>query len=704
MNYKLVALSMASAALASPLASAATSENQVTQLDKLVISATRQEATLSEVPRSVTVIDHEALNSQFQVSRTLGDVLGKLIPGMAPASQTLTNFNQTLRGRKVLVLIDGIPQNANRNISRDLVSIDPVNIERIEVVRGGSAIYGSGAAGGIVNIVTRRPEAGATTTVGIGSSLTQFDSEALNYGISHSFGGQNDNVDYHFNLAFDRQNGYFDADGDRIAPEPSQADFSDTDSYSLAGKLRWHGDEQSLTLSFNHLDVDQDTDYVLDATSHPNKAITRSGLQLDDQARTRNSFVNLVWDAESTALGYIDAQVYYRDNYARFVPFDGRPYGGWQHIAQSTLDAEYWGSRLTINTELNETALVRWGLDYSHALEDGPVLTYDGTAYDNSNGLNLVHAATKPFVPEIEQNSLGAFAQLEMDLNDNLRWELGTRYEYVEASFDDFVTLGQNNAIKGGEVSYSDALFNTGLVYSLNSDIELFSSFSQGFELPDLGLRLRYAPATFDIHSSQLDPIKTDNYEIGMRGNWGTTQGSIALFYNDSKLGQTTVNNFTLAMPRQKERVYGLELTVDHELSRALKLGGVLTYMEGEQQNRRSGEWTALNGYRIPPLQLHAYAEYTPEASWLHRLQLNYSGSRDDALKDGIGYGGNAVDSYTTLDYFTRYQHGSGTFTLGIENLLNNDYNNVFTQLQRSEGNRIASSGATFKASYSYQW
>lgn len=704
MNYKLVALSMASAALVSPFTSAVTPDTAAVEHGKLVISATRQETALSEVPRSVTVIERDELNNQFQVSRTLGDVLGKLIPGMAPASQTLTNFNQTLRGRKMLVLIDGVPQNANRNISRDLVSIDPVNIERIEVVRGGSAIYGSGAAGGIINIITRRPEAGATTTVGLGSSLTELDGDALNYDVSHSFGGQKDNLDYNFNLAFDRQNGYFDADGDRIAPEPSQADFSDTDSYSLAGKLRWHGDDQSLTLSFSHLDADQDTDYVLDATSNPNKAVAKSGLQLEDQARTRNSFINLAWDADNTALGDMDAQVYYRNNYSRFVPFDGRPFGGWNHIAQSTLDAEYWGSRLTINTELNETALVRWGLDYNHAREDGPVLTYDGTAYDNSNGLNLVHVATKAFVPEIEQNSIGAFAQLEMDLSDNWRWELGTRYEYVEASFDDFTTLGQNNAIKGGEVNYSDTLFNTGLVYSLSHEVELFSNFSQGFELPDLGLRLRYAPATFDINSSQLDPIKIDNYEIGMRGDWGMTQGSIALFYNDSKLGQTSVSNFTLAMPRQKERVYGIELTLDHQLNDAVKLGGMLSYMEGEQQNNSSGDWTALNGYRIPPLQLRAYAEYNPADAWFHRLQLNYSGDRDDAFNDGVGYGGNAVDNYTTVDYFARYQQGPGVFALGIENLLNNDYNNVFTQLQRSEGNRIASSGATLKASYSYQW
>jgi iron complex outermembrane receptor protein len=62
-----------------------------------------------------------------------------------------------LRGRQVLVLIDGIPQSTPlRNGARDLRVIDPSAIERVEVIKGASAIYGNGADGGIINYITKR--------------------------------------------------------------------------------------------------------------------------------------------------------------------------------------------------------------------------------------------------------------------------------------------------------------------------------------------------------------------------------------------------------------------------------------------------------------------------------------------------------------------------------------------------------------------
>src|SRR3546814_8265482 len=69
---------------------------------------------------------------------------------MSDSSHTITDFGQTLRGRNMLVLVDGIPLNTNRNSSRNLANINSADIDQIEVLRGSSAIYGSGAAGGIV--------------------------------------------------------------------------------------------------------------------------------------------------------------------------------------------------------------------------------------------------------------------------------------------------------------------------------------------------------------------------------------------------------------------------------------------------------------------------------------------------------------------------------------------------------------------------
>lgn len=58
-----------------------------------------------------------------------------------------------MRGRNVLVMIDGVSQTGSRDVSRQLNSISPNMIDHIEVVSGATSIYGSGATGGIINII-----------------------------------------------------------------------------------------------------------------------------------------------------------------------------------------------------------------------------------------------------------------------------------------------------------------------------------------------------------------------------------------------------------------------------------------------------------------------------------------------------------------------------------------------------------------------
>lgn len=701
------------AVAAAPFAVNATAQeaSSALELKPLTVTATRQDMAADELAQSVTVIDREQLESQFQTSRNLGEVLAKTVPGMAPASQTLTNFNQSLRGRNLLVLIDGVPQNTNRNISRDLMNIDPANIERIEVLRGGSAVYGSGAAGGVVNIITRNNKTGVSTTLGLQSSLTKLDEDGLGYRAEQYVGGGTNSYDYGFNLALESRGAFYDAGGNRIAPDPSQGDLSDTDSVSLAGKLRWFLDSGTLTLSASHFDAEQDTDYASDpstASEPPGsvKARAISGLQLDQQNRTRNSLINLAWSADQTPLGGLDAQAYYRDYHARFTPFDGRAFSTYNAVTQSFQDTETLGGRLSLNTNLSDTSLVRWGIDVSREESETPVTTFDGDAFDNSGGLVFIDTGDQLFMPQITQDNVAAFVQLEHDFTDRLRGELGTRYEYVSAEFDDFTTLGQDNDIEGGEVDFGDFVFNAGLVFEVTDSSELYANFTQGFVLPDIGLQLRYAPSTFNIGDSQLEPIKTDGYELGVRNDWGQTQASVALFYNTSDLGQPTVENFSFVQPRAEERIYGVEATVDHQLNDNWLLGGLATWLEGESFNENDQRWEALNGYRIPPLQLRTYAEYSPNSQWFHRLQVNYSGSRDDAFEDEVGFGSRKVESYTTVDFNTRYQVGQHNVSVGIENLLNEDYFTVYGQLLRNGNNtsHIPAAGTTLTASYQYQW
>jgi iron complex outermembrane receptor protein len=128
------------------------------------------------------------------------------------------------------VLIDGVPQSTNRNVFRNLQNIDPAAIERIEVLRGPTAIYGSEATGGIINIITRTPEEEkftATTEGSLDFSLTHPE-DSLGGNIQQLISGQEGDFDYTISASFDHRRAFFDAEGDRIPPDPNSQGESQT--------------------------------------------------------------------------------------------------------------------------------------------------------------------------------------------------------------------------------------------------------------------------------------------------------------------------------------------------------------------------------------------------------------------------------------------------------------------------------------------
>ena len=117
--------------------------------------AARTPTDISSIPGTVWVVDQAQLREQLDTGVSLKEAVGKLVPGLDLAPEGRTNYGQNMRGRNVLVMIDGVSQNSSRGLSRQFDSISPFNVERIEVLSGASAIYGGGATGGIVNIITR---------------------------------------------------------------------------------------------------------------------------------------------------------------------------------------------------------------------------------------------------------------------------------------------------------------------------------------------------------------------------------------------------------------------------------------------------------------------------------------------------------------------------------------------------------------------
>ncbi len=130
-------------------------------LADVVVSATRTAQQVERAPVSMSVLDQQELASYNTIN--IADPLDHL-PGVVKIGSQMnirgSSGYSRGTGSRVLLLMDGFPMLSadNGDIKWDIVPVDEV--ARVEVVKGaGSALYGTGALGGVVNVITRRPQA-----------------------------------------------------------------------------------------------------------------------------------------------------------------------------------------------------------------------------------------------------------------------------------------------------------------------------------------------------------------------------------------------------------------------------------------------------------------------------------------------------------------------------------------------------------------
>jgi outer membrane cobalamin receptor len=184
--------------------------------DEIVVTATKTEKSIKKVSASISVITREMIEESPLSSIT--DILSTL-PGVSvekrsglgtTAGISIRGLNGGPGSQKMLLLIDGRTANFafNGNINWNAVPKDM--IERIEVIRGpASALYGANATGGVINIITKKPEKDSTT---INARYGSFNTQI--YSLTQI--GRDDRLGYVFTAETGRSNGprdYSDYDG-----------------------------------------------------------------------------------------------------------------------------------------------------------------------------------------------------------------------------------------------------------------------------------------------------------------------------------------------------------------------------------------------------------------------------------------------------------------------------------------------------------
>lgn len=131
--------------------------------EEVVADATRTATRLADQPLRVEVIDEEeieekALMTPGSVAMLLAETTGLRVQTTAPSLGAANVRVQGLRGRYTQLLADGLPLYGSQGDSFSLLQVPPLDLGRVEIVKGAaSALYGPAALGGVVNLVTRRP-------------------------------------------------------------------------------------------------------------------------------------------------------------------------------------------------------------------------------------------------------------------------------------------------------------------------------------------------------------------------------------------------------------------------------------------------------------------------------------------------------------------------------------------------------------------
>jgi len=686
---------------------------------QVVVTATRTEEEIQDVPRSVTVVTRDQIEEQSNLTTNLPDILGQLVPGLGPPTQSFNRRAQTLRGRNVQILIDGVPISTNQNTAGadPLGSIAPSAIERIEVVRGPSAAFGEGGTGGVINIITRQPEEELTQTLeGRVNSRGDFAAESFGTYLEYGMSGTDGPIDLTFNLSLGTFGYAFDGSGDQIPG--AGVSVENGRSINLFGKLGVDiSENQRLQFSINHLDIDSEIEFINDPTVNDDPDADKArvlerdleciGFDCGDDRRYTSLSLNYNYD--NLFGSQLRLQGFYRDNYNRFAPvFEDRVN---EEFIISDGESERFGGRLEVETPFSETFNLLWGVDYSNEEASQRYLVLDDEFV--TSGFRVARANREViYTPPYEVENLGLFTQAQWDITP--RWLLsgGVRYENIGLSVDDYTaSVFQDEPIdvEGGSISADDVVFNIGTVYDLTDELNAFANFSQGFGVPDFGRLLRRPPDGFRSLEEDLEftaPQKVNNYELGLRGQWDNVQFSLAGFYNESELGVALVSQEAVVgsveVARGPERIYGIEATVDWQPSENWQLGGLISWNEGENDLDEDGDFDPLDSFEIQPIKVTAYVENETLPGWRNRLQALFVGGRDRAFDPDEGPDFASVESYFVLDYISSVQLGPGTLQIGIQNLLDEEYFPIASQLSTPFGlnSRVAAPGRTISVGY----
>ena len=673
------------------------------EIGEVLVTASRMPESIDEIPSSVTILGKEQIEQQININPSISEILAFTVPGLGPSTNKATNAGQTLRGRSVLVLIDGIPQSTPlMNGNRDIRSLDPAVIERVEVIKGATSIYGNGSGGGIINYITKKPNVNkpisGQTFLGLNGHPGSLNN-SIGYRLSQSFNGTIDKFSYVTSATYNYTGLLKDADGNILGQDDGLGQ-----SYALNtfAKATYQFNANSdFTVAYSFFRSIQNSDYVVVPGEYGKRPAT--AIKGDDPGepagtpQNHNVFAtyklrNLPFNSQLDLTGYFNRFL----STNRYIAKTDNWYGP----GQSQISSKKKGLRLNLLTPFQSGSIqgnVSYGMDFLGDVTYQPLL--DGRVY----------------IPNMDMINIAPYAQLKMDMLDHLIFKGGIRYENARVSVKDYHTLatdadgGGGISVKGGRINYKSAMFNAGLRYNKYDYFNPFVSFSQAFGLNELGRILRSATVR-DMAMLQTDPIITNNYEVGFSSRFSVFNFTGAYYISTSKLGSDLVANEsgTMLPRRNPERVHGYEVTLDAQLLSTLGIGGTYAFVEGKAENA-DGTKVYLGYARIAPPKATGYVRYKAnnhvdiQLFWVHSGKRNRFHPDPENNQYSVGQG--PVKSVNIFNMSGSYRiNNAMRISLGVENIFNTAYYPFYSQYSVQDNRYTRGNGARANLNFVYTY
>lgn len=455
-----------------------------------VVSGSRQAELQESLNTAVEVVTRREIHSKGY--QTVGEVL-KEVPGVQTRLGSDTGTVSGIAGeqiqgvgsRQALVLLDGFPIIAARGIKSGTINLDRQStgkIEQVEVVKGAaSALYGSDAIGGVVNLISREPTLPFSASLMVSGGNFGVLSQAAEAGIRRGrFSGF-----YSFNR--DKQN-EFD-----ITPATFDTTGAGFHRYDVFAKQKWEFSPKFFVTGMGNIYTGRARGRSI-GEPDPTQNYA-SGKQFDDTHDiTQNYGVTANWSPTSKTV--IQARGYF----SRYDEYAKTSFANGQSFPDDNLFQRFGRVDASLLQIIGERQIVQLGGEW---------------ATDRYRGLNRLASNTGK-----EANTSTAWAQDKVSLTDRLTATVGLRYD--------------SHSIFGSAVSPK-----VGLNFRASERINVRASWGRGFRAPDLGQLYYkfYNPTNFYqvFGNPGLRPEHSGSWQIGSEysSTKKTYRFGINLFRND---------------------------------------------------------------------------------------------------------------------------------------------------------------------------